>query len=173
MSLDFFNSELSVNNLGCMGPEPYYSSQTGTEVCALRYTNIGSFEGTPIDLLVQNTTAYHPNNAERNGISGQFGQINLLLDRKTYFRFCFLNASVDSMTAYVPLTEVTMTFYDFDQPGAVCRATRLSSEAQQISHHLATTSPSQSYSPRVYLSTGRARRGDLRRPKPLLAGGHR
>ena len=119
-SLNFFNSELSVNNLGCSGPEPYYNSRTGKEICGLRYKNIGNFEGTAIDLFIQNTTAYHPNNAERNGILGMFGQINLLNDRKTYFRFCFLNASVDRMTAYVPLTEVTMTFYDFDQPGNVC-----------------------------------------------------
>ena len=132
-SLNFFNSELSANNLGCMGPEPYYNSRTGREICGLRYKNIGTFEGTSIDLFIQNTTAYHPNNAERNGINGQFGQINLLNDRKTYFRFCFLNASVDRITAYVPLTEVTMTFYDFDRPGNVYAATSPHTRRERVS----------------------------------------
>ena len=71
---DFFNAELDINNLGCTGPTPYYNNRTGREVCALRYKNIGSFEGIDIDLVIRNTSEYYPNNVDRNGINGQFGR---------------------------------------------------------------------------------------------------
>ena len=29
---DFFNAELDINNLGCMGPEHYFDDSTGHEV---------------------------------------------------------------------------------------------------------------------------------------------
>ena len=45
-------------------------------------------------------------------------EVNLVIDRKTYFEFCFVDASSSRLNAYVELTEFTMSFYDFDRPGA-------------------------------------------------------
>ena len=57
-----------------MGPTPYYNNRTGREVCALRYSNIGTFDDINIDLVIKNISEYYPNNVERNGINGQFGR---------------------------------------------------------------------------------------------------
>ena len=47
---------------------------------------VGTYEGRFIDLEISNMSTYYPNNVDRNGVNGVFGQINLAIDRKTCAR---------------------------------------------------------------------------------------
>ena len=118
---NFLQATLSWNNLGGRGPD--YSAAT-----SMYFSNVGTFSGGVIDVLVVNTSAYNPNNAVgQNGVypkTGQqaFGIINLggreedmtteLVVNSVSLRYTF----VDSATSTpVVIPSFGLSYFDFDQ----------------------------------------------------------
>ena len=62
---------------------------------------IGQSEGRPLDLVITNTSEYTPKQSSHNGLAYQsaaaFVQINLLNDRRTDLRFCFVDSSTSEI----------------------------------------------------------------------------
>ena len=74
--LDFFAANVTVNNLGGVGPNAGEDEE-------LRYSKIGVVDGEDIDLVVTTTGeggTYETESPERNGKSGKFGQLNMQVD---------------------------------------------------------------------------------------------
>ena len=67
---------------------------------------IGQADGRSLDLVITNTSEYTPKQPGDNGLTHQsaaaFGQINLLNDRRTDFRFCFVDSSTSEI---IPVTQ--------------------------------------------------------------------
>ena len=84
-TLNFFESTLSYNNLGGMGPafdDPH----------ELRFNDLGK---TPsgdfaVDLRITNMSTYTAFKSENNGVAGQFANINILGNTNVMYEFCFL-----------------------------------------------------------------------------------
>jgi hypothetical protein len=122
--LDFFAANVTVNNLGGVGPNAGEDEE-------LRYSKIGVVDGEDIDLVVTTTGeggTYETESPERNGKSGKFGQLNMQVDTSAGFRFKFeytadwkaaLAAGGGSTTAGavipgVRLPVFTFTVFDLD-----------------------------------------------------------
>mgnify|MGYP006096775553 FL=1 len=66
---------------------------------------IGQSEGRSLDLVITNTSEYTPKQPGYNGLASQstaLGQINLLDDRRTDLRFCFVDSSTSEI---IPVTQ--------------------------------------------------------------------
>merc|ERR1719210_1634384 len=85
VSFDFFDAQLSQNNLGGVGPD------SGSE--EIRYKHVGNSSGRPFDLVVKAISKYQCNDRQRNGLSGKYGVINLKAGSKTDFRFSFKDSA--------------------------------------------------------------------------------
>lgn len=107
--LDFGDSELTANNLGGQGPvltDPPY----------LEYSMLQDLLPDEVCLRVTNTSAYMPSfnpggGVEFNGLSGQFGIINVLSDTSVDLKFEFVNKT-DETPYVVPF--FIFTWFDFD-----------------------------------------------------------
>lgn len=106
--LDFFNSVLTENNLGGLGPN------TG-DPKVLRYNKIGTFNGKDLDLVVSADFRYRQGDPTRNGKNGNFGQISLQAGDEAEFMFQFEFA--DAHGVAVELPEFYITFFDLDDGG--------------------------------------------------------
>ena len=80
---------------------------------------IGQSGGRTLDLVITNTSEYTPKQSSYNGLAYQsataFGQVNLLDDRRTDLRFCF----VDSSTSEIPIPRVRSVGYSTRTSGGV------------------------------------------------------
>ena len=120
--LDFFNADVTVRNLGGMGPdfdkEPLVRFENLGTVQAQGVGNENSQESI-IDLIVRNVTAYTPLFSSSDpdlasGVKGSFGQINMMTGTSTTFEFCFVGHGT-STPMLIP--NVDISFYDFDSGG--------------------------------------------------------
>ena len=118
--LNFTGTLAEPNNLGGMGPNL-------DEDTWIRWIQIdGNVPGEGLyDLEAKNTTYYSPNmksyepgvegsvgrGAEFNGVSGNFGNINLQQGLTASFDVCFFYTGTDDLA---PLELFWMTYYDFD-----------------------------------------------------------
>ena len=97
VSLDFEARACSTgsplqNNLGGHGPD------SGTP--ELRYGQVGELNGQPFDLVITNTTEYHPKDGTgKTGCRGAFGQINVQLGWDTGFRMQLRDSGTDALVA--------------------------------------------------------------------------
>jgi len=95
------------NNLGGVGPD--------TGAAELRYDSICDVNGDKIDMVVTALTPYSANNAAKNGISGLYGNINLLGGTKVDLKFQFVKSGT---LEPVPLPTTDLTMFDMDgKPG--------------------------------------------------------
>jgi len=90
------------NNLGGVGPD------TGAQ--ELRYDSICDVNG-KIDMVVTAVTPYSANNPSKNGISGLYGNINLLGGTKVDLNFQFVKSGTLEPVS-LPTTDLTM--FDMD-----------------------------------------------------------
>jgi hypothetical protein len=106
-SLDFFNAELTDNDL----------QDGGT----MRFENIGIVRDNPVDLVVSvvpGTTYYSERADDKNGLLGEFGQINLFTNLGDFesgrgsFRFCFEDHETGDITT---ADSFVWTVYDVDE----------------------------------------------------------
>ncbi|KAL1524168.1 hypothetical protein AB1Y20_019077 [Prymnesium parvum] len=124
--LNFISSQVLRNNLGGFNPD---------EPTGLIYGNVGfdAFTLRPFHLLITNTSSYRPWNLERNGLNGEFGQINL--DSPTEGNGELVNAVsllmefIDAQTLEpITLGRFRLSFFDFDEGldgnGKECFSTR-------------------------------------------------
>ena len=79
--------------------EPNYVYEPTTGTCTrdsaryLEFAGVGTTaSGVQINLRVANLTEYWPWNANQNGVSGDWGNINVLGNKPCAFEFCFLDA---------------------------------------------------------------------------------
>ena len=104
-----FDTATSVfNNLGGTGPEL-------THPPVIRLGGVGTFDGNMIDLVVSNTSAYHPQYSGHNGLQSYFAQINLKATDFVGLHFAFVD-SVGSEP--VELGRFQLSFFDFDMVDA-------------------------------------------------------
>ena len=120
--LDFFNADVTVRNLGGMGPdfdkEPLVRFENLGTVQAQGVGNENAQESI-IDLIVRNVTEYMPLFSSSDpdlasGVKGSFGQINMKTGTSTTFEFCFVGHGT-STPMLIP--NVDISFYDFDSGG--------------------------------------------------------
>ena len=104
MQLDFFNANLSVNNLGGQGP---YFNQAEE----IRYSGIGSYGSEDFDLVVTSRSKYAPMNSANNGQNGMFGQINLGVGSSVDLTFTLRNQANEPL----PLNSFYFSFFDLDE----------------------------------------------------------
>eukprot|EP00535_Pseudo-nitzschia_heimii_P001124 CAMPEP_0197173282 /NCGR_PEP_ID=MMETSP1423-20130617/280_1 /TAXON_ID=476441 /ORGANISM="Pseudo-nitzschia heimii, Strain UNC1101" /LENGTH=864 /DNA_ID=CAMNT_0042622077 /DNA_START=38 /DNA_END=2632 /DNA_ORIENTATION=- len=106
-SLDFFNAELTDNNLQYNG--------------TMRFENIGVVRDNPVDLVISVVpgTDYYSEKADsKNGLLGEFGQINLFTELGDFesgrgsFRFCFEDHETGEITS---ADSFIWTVYDVDE----------------------------------------------------------
>jgi len=100
-ALSFHNVVQS--NLGGVGPN------TGAE--ELRFGSICNVSGHEIDLVVTAATPYSANNAANNGVSGVYGNINLLGGTKVDLKFQFVKQGT---LEPVSLASTDLTMFDMD-----------------------------------------------------------
>lgn len=110
----FTGSVVTVNNLGGQGPvtlDPPY----------IQYEELMGLLPPDVVLRVENVSAYTPSFNDNgsmttgvffNGLSGKFGQINVLSDTEVSLQFSFLNKTDE--TPFV-LDEFFFTWFDLDQ----------------------------------------------------------
>jgi len=77
----------------------------------LRYSEVCTVKGKKIDLAVTTTSGYTSKKSQKNGLSGQYGQINL--DAKTGYDFTFSFYESGSSTA-IKLESFYFTMFDID-----------------------------------------------------------
>eukprot|EP00924_Labyrinthula_sp_SR-Ha-C_P016293 augustus_masked-scaffold_106-processed-gene-0.17-mRNA-1 protein AED:0.53 eAED:0.57 QI:0/0/0/1/1/1/2/0/1352 len=116
--VNHFNlQEIALNNLGGFcGFE-----QGQTDLCqhgqqVIQFSNVTQVNGIPVFLTVSNLSDYSPFNAQKNGIMGEFGQINMAANSNTSFEFYFHDEN--GMAVY--LDHIPFTIYDLDNGGCDC-----------------------------------------------------
>eukprot|EP00958_Prasinococcus_capsulatus_P008338 scaffold813_cov313-Prasinococcus_capsulatus_cf.AAC.3 len=88
--LDFLNVTLAANNLGAKGPNL-------SDPPIMQYSNLGTYEGKPISLIVSNQTTYTPHNASKwNGVNEKYGIINVASATQVTLAFSFASIDPDS-----------------------------------------------------------------------------
>jgi hypothetical protein len=103
--LDFARSDVSLNNLGGMGPNTDDAER-------LTFQGIATYEGTSVDLVVKTTSNYTVSNSSDNGLVGPFGQISLQSGYAVELVFKLQEtATGDEVT----LPEFYFTLLDIDQ----------------------------------------------------------
>ena len=104
---NFFGAQLTENNLGGLGP----NLQDNQE---LRYSGViakGSLHG---DLVVKADKRYQVHNATKNGLSGEFGQINIQGSSMALFTFALVQAGTDTPFPIDATEKLQFSVYDFD-----------------------------------------------------------
>ena len=109
-TLDFFNAELTQNNLGGAGPDG--------GAAEMRFGGVGEWRGAALDLVVTAVEGYVPYNTDVNMINGKFGQVNLWADHEATLQFCFEDSSSGDA---VQLDDFAFVFHDFDNAGELLR----------------------------------------------------
>jgi len=104
VQLDFFNANVSVNNLGGQGP--FFSQPE-----EIRYAGIGSYGSEDFDLVVTSRSKYAPMNSANNGQNGRFGQINLAVGSSVDLTFTLRNEANEPL----PLNSFYFSFFDLDE----------------------------------------------------------
>ena len=89
--------------------------------------------GVTLDLVVHTLSSYDASSPAQNKILGNFGQINLRVDRSVDLNFCFIRQKYEDGSdtflvngvppedILVNVTEFQFTFYDFDVRRAAAR----------------------------------------------------
>jgi len=106
-NIDFFQSTVGHSNLGGLGPD------AGSE--DLRYTNIGTFNGDVLDLVVSADSNYKSSNPNSTGKRGKFGTINVLGGASSEMTFSIVKTGTSTP---VELAELAFTMHDIDQSKA-------------------------------------------------------
>jgi len=91
------------NNLGGAGPDH--------GIPELRYGSVCTMNGENIDLVLTSASTYSANNPTKNGLSGVYGNINLLGGSKVDLKFQFVKSGT-SMP--VTLSSTSLTLFDLD-----------------------------------------------------------
>jgi hypothetical protein len=69
VKLDFFNANLTINNLGGKGPEFGKAEE-------IRYSRVGTYNNEFFDLVITVASgSYLPQDVSKNGQNGKFGQV--------------------------------------------------------------------------------------------------
>jgi len=102
--LDLVTSGMPTNNLGGLGPGP------GTDP-EIRYSSGVSASGEAFDVVVTAIGSYTPKDSNKNGRKGGFGQINMMGNTSSNFRFSFVEPGTNTP---VVLSEVHMATFDLD-----------------------------------------------------------
>lgn len=118
ISLNFTGSTTNPNNLGNMGPDLNADP-------VIRYVQIdGNEPGEGLyDMVVANTSKYLCNakdfdekgvarGCQINGVSGEFGNVNIMQGTKTAFELCFYDTGTDNLAT---LEDFFLSYYDMDQ----------------------------------------------------------
>jgi len=109
---NFFNSEVTANNLGGVGPN--FSDKQ-----EIRYSNVAN----EVDLVVTIDKAnqkapYAANNgAITNGVNGKFGQVNVLGGTSASLTFTLVEAGTEVPVYVAPDQKVFFSVYDLDNSG--------------------------------------------------------
>ena len=106
--LSFETATSVYNNLGGTGPDL-------THPPVIRLGGVGTFAGSLIDLVVSNTSAYHPKVVEFNGRMSYFAQLNLGDVAPVGLRFTFVDSESSEP---VQLGKFQLSFFDFDMVDA-------------------------------------------------------
>jgi len=101
---DISKSYLTHSNLGGEGPD------AGSEV--MHISGISFFNNESTDLIVTADKSYKANDALENGVSHDFGLINVLSNSTSKFWFEFVDADTRERRNY---SKIYLTVYDFDQ----------------------------------------------------------
>merc|ERR550539_376422 len=90
VDLDFSLAGVVYSNLGNLGPD--FDKPEG-----LRYSNVATFaDGRQLDMTINALTPYKVKNNLANGLSGKFGQVSMMSDTETKFRFTFKEPGTDN-----------------------------------------------------------------------------
>jgi len=105
VAIDYGLARTVYSNLGGHGPDS--DSPEG-----VRYTNIATFNGKPIDLLVNAVGDYRPWRNTANGVKGKYGVLNMRYAASATFDFTFIGTEDD---APVTLDSVYFSILDLDE----------------------------------------------------------
>jgi len=95
--------KVSHSNLGGQGPD--------SGVAELRFDSVCKVAGTNLDLVVKAVTEYTVNNNKANGLSGQYGQINVLGGTQVDLQFQFVKQGTLDV---FPIASTAFTIFDLD-----------------------------------------------------------
>jgi len=95
--------KVSQSNLGGQGPD--------TGVAELRFDSVCDVQGQALDLVVTSLTEYTVNNKKANGLSGKYGQINVLGGTQVDLQFQFVKKGTYDL---VPIASSAFTIFDMD-----------------------------------------------------------
>mmetsp|Transcript_2413 Transcript_2413/g.2975 ORF Transcript_2413/g.2975 Transcript_2413/m.2975 type:complete len:562 (+) Transcript_2413:79-1764(+) len=106
IELDFYDSEVILNNLGGHGPDD-------SEIEEIRYSNVGTYDNEAFDMTIQIRNGdYMPANKDLNGLNGNFGIVNLLFGEMVDLMFSFRHSTTDEL---ITLPYFYFSFFDLDQ----------------------------------------------------------
>jgi hypothetical protein len=109
---NFFGAEVTQNNLGGVGP----NLQDNRE---LRYSGVISKGNLHGDLVVTAGQGYIVHNSTKNGLNGEFGQINVRGSSYAQFTFSFIEAGSTDKPFPIEATEkLQFSVYDLDAGNA-------------------------------------------------------
>lgn len=103
-NIDFFQSTVGHSNLGGLGPD--------AGVQELRYTNIGTFNGDVLDLVITADSNYASTNPNSSGKRGKFGTINVVGGASPEMTFSIVKTGTNTP---VQLGELAFTMHDIDE----------------------------------------------------------
>lgn len=127
VDLDFSLAGVVYSNLGNLGPD--FDKPEG-----LRYSNVATFaDGRKLDMTVNAMGDYKVKNNLANGLSGKFGQVSMMSNTETRFKFTFKEPGTDT-----DATVDWMYFSIFDLDQAKKGKTREVLKIEGVSTHFLT-----------------------------------
>ena len=102
--LDFFNADVTANNLGGKGPDLSAEEE-------IRFSGVGVYKDDKFDLVVTSTSDYTPKSSNENGQNGRFGQINLAVGSSVSLTFSLRDAA----NRPLQLNSFYFSFLDIDE----------------------------------------------------------
>lgn len=102
--MSFSEASTVVSNLGGKGPDQ------GEEM--VKFTNVFPWSNSSVDLEVTVDGAYWPNNNTKNGLNGEFGNINLKAGASSSFRLKFFKGNTTELWTAPPFF---FSVFDMDQ----------------------------------------------------------
>lgn len=97
-------ASVAVSNLGYKGPDRY-------RFPIIRYTDVFPRSGNCLDLIVRHDGEYYANNASKNGLNGEFGQVNVQAGSGVNLTFHFVRSGT---TDKVKVPSFYFSLFDVD-----------------------------------------------------------
>lgn len=106
VDLDFSLAGVLYSNLGKLGPD-------SDKPEGLRYSNVATFaSGKQLDMVINALTPYEVKNNLANGLSGKFGQVSMMSNTETKFKFTFMEPGTETVAS---VDWMYFSIFDLDQ----------------------------------------------------------